>query len=215
MSASVFHADAPLQLMNTRGSQTWRYSASLWLVRTDERRWRAAEDDWDEQWGGVASDWREREGARDCCVWGGVRALWDHALRQLLGSSSREDQSVLYTCSKQRLTQKRSEGVKRFIPLNPEQNLPSRERHQEEEADWIRGVEFKERNWQWKAWWGTEWRDDALGQNWRLKPRLRTSLCVFKSCVLICIHAVWETFRWFGGQENTGFFCEQDFLLLP
>ncbi len=56
----------------------------------------------------------ERERGRETVCLRGCTSAVVHALRQLLGSSSREDQSLLYTWSEQRLTQKRGEGVKRL-----------------------------------------------------------------------------------------------------
>lgn len=76
---------------------------------------------------------REREGRETVCL-RGCQSAGETALRQLLGSSSREDQSLLYTWSEQRLTQKEGRRSEVVNPLNPEENLPSQEGHQEEEA---------------------------------------------------------------------------------
>lgn len=69
----------------------------------------------------------ERERRETVCVCVCLRGCTRHrdtdavdpALRQLLGSSSREDQSLRYTWSEQRLTQRRTEEGRRSEAGNP------------------------------------------------------------------------------------------------
>lgn len=114
-------------------NQTWRYSASLWLVWTDERRWRAAEDDWmssEEAW--PVTGERER-GARDCVFEGVSERRRDGSAAAAGFFIPWGSVSALYL---ERAALDTEEGRRSEVvnPLNPEENLPSQEGHQEEEA---------------------------------------------------------------------------------